>query len=577
MSQVAIPVPLNASGYRFEWAQDSIAGSKAENEDRIGLHLPEPDVLRHKGLAALVADGVSQSSGGGEAAALAVQGFLADYYATPDTWTVKTSAYRVLAALNRWLHGMNQRSPSGEAGLLCTLSALIVTPGEAHIFHIGDCRVYRLRGSEFQRITQDHRIRIGGGRTLLQKALGGTAELDLDYHRLDAQAGDRFLLLSDGVHDVVCDAELRRLAREPVPAAALVAAVVALAAPTSTDNISCLCLELFDAETGPDAPPRRLHVPPPQAPGDRLDHYTILERLHESTRSELYLARDEHSGARVVLKLPSLCCADDEDFLQHFLREQWLLQRLNNRHIVRLVAPSPGPALYYAMEYLDGGNLRQWMLEHPSPDIRQVISLITQLGRALQALHRLEIFHLDLKPENVMLLPDGTLKLIDLGSAYTPSQEARARLASDLIKGSTANYTAPEIIAGGAITEQADLFSLAVMSYELLCGQLPYEETRNTALSQAQARRYRYRPAQEGNPLVPLWMNGALRKGCAPEPSERHASLADFLHELREPNPAYFKTGPLPLAQRYPERFWQTVCFLLVVLEFVTIALFVGR
>ena len=115
--------------------QHSIAGRKAENEDCCGIRVPDNYLLHTKGVAAIVADGVSSADNGREASESCVQGFLQDYYSTPESWATKTSAQKVLGALNRWLYGMSIRHQgSATPGYVSTLSALIIKSTTAYIF-----------------------------------------------------------------------------------------------------------------------------------------------------------------------------------------------------------------------------------------------------------------------------------------------------------------------------------------------------------------------------------------------------------------------------------------------------------
>ena len=108
---------------RIRAGQHTLAGIKPSNDDSCGLYIPEGGLLHSKGIAAIVADGVSGSAQGRVAAETCVQGFLSDYYSTPESWSVKTSCQRVLTALNRWLYGQGQHTFEGEHELVTTLSA----------------------------------------------------------------------------------------------------------------------------------------------------------------------------------------------------------------------------------------------------------------------------------------------------------------------------------------------------------------------------------------------------------------------------------------------------------------------
>ncbi|MEL0084012.1 MAG: protein phosphatase 2C domain-containing protein, partial [Gammaproteobacteria bacterium] len=166
--------------------QFSDAGIKPANEDAIGLHVPEQPLLTNKGMVAVIADGMSGAANGAEASETCVHNFITDYYATPDSWSVKTSALKILSALNRWLYGQGHSAYGSARGLVSTLSALVLKSSSAHIFHVGDTRVFLLRDEELQTITRDHRTHTGG-RDFLTRAMGIELTLDIDHQVVSVQ------------------------------------------------------------------------------------------------------------------------------------------------------------------------------------------------------------------------------------------------------------------------------------------------------------------------------------------------------------------------------------------------------
>jgi len=143
--------------------QYSDKGRKETNQDFHGIYVPREPQLGSKGIAIALADGISSSDVSQEAAQAAVTTFLEDYYCTSDAWSVKTSAEHVLVATNSWLHSQTQQSQhryERERGYVCTFSGLIIKSRTAHLFHVGDARIYRLRGTALAQLTGDHRVRV---------------------------------------------------------------------------------------------------------------------------------------------------------------------------------------------------------------------------------------------------------------------------------------------------------------------------------------------------------------------------------------------------------------------------------
>ena len=183
--------------------QATSAGVKTVNEDSIGIRIPDNEVMTTKGAVALIADGVSAAEAGREASETCIQNFLSDYYSTPDAWTVKSSAQKVLTALNRWLFSQSQRFADERKGYLTTLSAVIFKSHGAHIFHVGDSRVYRLRGNDLEQLSRDHAVAISEQQSYLTRAMGLDINLDVDYQQVELEVGDIFILSTDGVHDFI--------------------------------------------------------------------------------------------------------------------------------------------------------------------------------------------------------------------------------------------------------------------------------------------------------------------------------------------------------------------------------------
>ena len=136
-------------------------GPKRQNEDCLGISVPDDPALTMKGVVAVIADGVSSAEAGKEASETCVKNFLSDYYSTPDSWTVKTSAHKILTAINSWLYSKGQQHDESSQGMLTTFSALVLKSTTGHIFHVGDSRVYRLQDKNLECLTTDHRRWVG--------------------------------------------------------------------------------------------------------------------------------------------------------------------------------------------------------------------------------------------------------------------------------------------------------------------------------------------------------------------------------------------------------------------------------
>ena len=239
--------------FKLSVGQYSVAGCKAQNEDAIGIRIPEGKLLASKGAAAVIADGVSAAEAGKEASHTCVYNFLSDYFSTPESWSVKQSGQQVLTALNRWLYSRGQGFNDNSKGYITTMSTVVFKSHTAHIFHVGDSRIYRLREGALEQLTTDHSTPVSDNQAYLARAMGLDVRLDVDYQTTPLQTGDSFLQTTDGIHDVLGAPAIQRILE--TPGITLDNACEQLVATAlhkgSTDNLSCQLLrvdELPDAQ-----------------------------------------------------------------------------------------------------------------------------------------------------------------------------------------------------------------------------------------------------------------------------------------------------------------------------------------
>jgi len=555
--------------------QHSDKGQKPVNQDFHGLIIPENPQLRSKGVVVAIADGISSSNVSQIASESAVAGFLSDYYSTPDSWSVKQSAQRVLRANNAWLHAQTRQSRyryDQDRGYVCTLSVLILKSATAHIFHVGDARIYRLQGMALEQLTTDHRVWLSRDDSCLNRAMGLNSQLDIDYLTVPVWPGDTFVLATDGVYEHLPENSMAGIIRESgddldSAARQLIAAALAN---DSEDNLSVQIVRVdsipankSNEEITRDA--QQLPLAPELVPGQLLDGYRTLRQIHSSSRSHVYLAVDQASNQQVALKVPAMEMQQDPRALDHFATEQWVAQRINSPHVVRPFAPErQRSCLYLATEYVQGISLKQWLQDNPGPDLEAVRQLVEQIARGLRAFHRLEMVHQDLKPENILIDSQGIAVLIDFGATRIAGlQELQEHDEPGWPRGA-ALYSAPETFLGEPTGWQADQFSLGVITYQLLTGQLPYGTRVPGIRSQSQLRKLSYYPARLYRNDLPGWVDEALARALHPEPHKRYPALSEFLFDLRQPSHHWNQQHRKPLIERHPVGFWQGLSALLL-------------
>lgn len=553
--------------------QYSDKGQKPSNQDFIGARIPQGALMSLKGVALAMADGISSSPVSHIASETAVKNFLEDYYCTSETWSVKHSVERVLVAINSWLYAQTRKGPhryDADKGYVCTFSAVVIKNRTAHIFHVGDTRVYRLNANGLEQLTNDHRLWVTPEQSCLSRALGMGEQCAFDYQVLDVNSGDIFIIATDGVYEfldanaiideIAQTGELNRVAQTLADKAL---------AHQSQDNVSIQILRIDKlaepATNDIKQQATNLPLPPVLEPRMIFDGYAILRELHHSNRSHVYLAQDIASKKNVVLKVLSTEMLQSNENLECFLMEEWIALRIQSPYVLKAELPNKKRRFIYTVfEYIEGQSLAQWAIDNPKPPVETVRNIVEQIVKGLHAFHRMEMLHQDLRPENIMIDAGGTVKIIDFGAVRVAGlDELQNHMPETHLKG-TALYSAPEYFLGEPGTSQSDVFSLGVMTYYLLSGRFPYKTNVAKTKTLSEQKRLHYTSVLDEDRDIPAWVDDAIRKAVNPIPFKRQGDVFEFLHDLRHPNVDYLKRRRQPLIERNPVAVWQGVSGILL-------------
>ena len=556
--------------------QYSDKGRKQINQDFHGAYIPEEPQLTAKGIAIALADGISSSDVGQVASQATVTGFLEDYFCTSETWSVKKSAQRVLTATNSWLYSQTQQGQyhyDKDRGYVCTLSAMIIKSTTAHIFHLGDTRIYRLRNNALEQLTKDHRLWVSQEKSYLSRAMGINAYLEIDYEAIPVDQGDIFLLTTDGIYEFINSRFMIDTINKHDSDLDVAAKIIAQEAyqQGSDDNLT---VQIVKIDELPCQNADEIHqqltelpFPPLLEPRMAFDGYTIIRELYVSSRSHVYLAVDIDTNIQVVIKTPSIDLRDDPAYLERFLMEEWIARRINSAHVLKPCAITrQRNFLYVVTEYIEGQTLTQWMIDNPKPDIETVRGIIEQIARGLRAFHRLEMLHQDLRPENIMIDTTGTVKIIDFGSTKVAGIDEISTPIDRANLLGTAQYTAPEYFLGETGTSRSDLFSLGIISYQMLAGKLPYGAQVAKSTTIKAQKKLQYASLADDEREIPLWLDETLRTAVHPNPNIRYEELSEFIFDLRHPNKEFINKTRPPLIDRNPIVFWKSVSFVLLII-----------
>ncbi|MEO9275391.1 bifunctional protein-serine/threonine kinase/phosphatase [Marinomonas sp. 5E14-1] len=552
-------------------------GKKEVNQDCLGSETPQEPLLSAKGVVVAIADGISSSKVSQIASQTAIKSFLGDYYCTSDAWSVKTSGQKVVKSINAWLYAQTKNSPyrfEKDKGYICTFSALVLKSNSAHVFHSGDSRVYRVVGSALEQLTQDHRRIVSEDVSYLTRALGIDQTLESDYLTMSISQGDQFILATDGVYEFVSNAQILNTMSdyECLDEAAEQIVQLALAA-GSDDNLSIQIVRVDDVPSYLLGEVQQqvvgLPLPPALSARMELDGYEIIRPIYVSSRSHVFLAKDPDTEQTVAIKVPSTELASDAAYLESFMMEDWVAKRVTNPHVVKAIEPTrKRNYLYVVTEYLEGKSLAQWMIDNPKPTLEQTRNIISQIAKGLQAFHRQEMIHQDIRPANIMIDDTNTVKIIDFGSTYIAGVTSLE--GEEVLKG-TMRYSAPEYFLGQAGTVKSDIYALGVIAYQMLSGnKFPYSTSIAQARSVSAQRRIQYTSLINEESELPVWIDDALQKALQINPLKRYEALSEFVYDLHHPNKAFLNRTRPPLIQRNPVMFWQGVSFsLLLIIVFM--------
>jgi len=339
--------------------------------------------------------------------------------------------------------------------------------------------------------------------------------------------------------------------------------------------------------------------------GARIDGFTVKNIIARTARSEVYLVEDSNHHA-FVIKSPSLDTITDGYYLREFLKErkiglslskhsragepaynqadpndlssdnslisiktnQSASSALSSSGLLRYYpVPASSTYLYHLTEYIEGESLRDFMDRHAPCDIWQTYDLLTKIGMAVRVMHRNYLLHQDIKPENILLTTSGAVKLIDFGSA-----------SSLILKDSTRppngdlHYAAPEYYSDAPKGVYSDLFSIAVIGYELLTNELPFSS--QDLMSSHQASHTLTLPTQSlRQHRVPTASQQALMRALHSNTQARYQAIGEFLQDFNPDNTSNIR-DPEPLIIRHPLLVWHSICFIQFVIILSLLAYF---
>lgn len=271
----------------------------------------------------------------------------------------------------------------------------------------------------------------------------------------------------------------------------------------------------------------RIH---PMLPGDVLEsRWQIDGELARGPMSTLYTAHDRHSGDRVAVKALSAELCRAADFVDRFNRESTLMSRLSHPHLIPLLGVGfKGVVPFIVMPLLEGRSLSHRLRQEGPLNDAEALAFVRQIGHALAFLHKNELVHRDLKPSNIFVNSDGTMTLLDLGVAYDSKGPILTKPGYVL---GTPEYMAPEQVAGHKVDARTDVYAFGVLLFELLTGELPFNEDNTRELMRAHKRK----PPPDARSVsdrVAGPISAVINRALAKSPRDRFQTMDELVARL---------------------------------------------
>ncbi|MCR5054616.1 MAG: Stk1 family PASTA domain-containing Ser/Thr kinase [Lachnospiraceae bacterium] len=259
------------------------------------------------------------------------------------------------------------------------------------------------------------------------------------------------------------------------------------------------------------------------------DRYEIIEKIGAGGMSDVYKAKDHVLGRDVAIKVLKSEFAEDMTFVSKFRTEAQSAAGLEHPNIVNIYDVGSEDGMYFiVMEYVEGITLKTYIEKKGQLNYKEVISIAIQVGRGIEAAHKKNIIHRDIKPQNIIISKEGKVKVTDFGIARAASGNT---INADVM--GSVHYSSPEQARNGYVTEQSDIYSLGIVMYEMATGRVPYDGETAVAVA-IQHLQGEMESPRHFAPELPVSMENIIRKATMKSPDRRYESMEDLLIDLKK-------------------------------------------
>ena len=265
-------------------------------------------------------------------------------------------------------------------------------------------------------------------------------------------------------------------------------------------------------------------------PGDQLDHFAIDAIVATSGMATVFRAHDLNTGAQVAIKVPHPEIESDPALFDRFKREEEIGTKIDHPGVMKVFANPDRSQVYMVMEWIDGRLLRQILNEEKKLTLERAVRLTVRICEALEHIHANGVVHRDLKPENIMVDAEDNIKLIDFGIAANAGSR-RLTFANFSRNMGTPDYISPEQVRSKRGDARSDIYSLGVMLYEMLTGQVPFSGPNPFAVMNDRLLNAPV-PPRTLEPSITPQLQEILYRALEREPKNRYHNAREFAHDL---------------------------------------------
>ncbi|HXD00497.1 MAG TPA: protein kinase [Verrucomicrobiae bacterium] len=528
--------------------QLSSAGTvRDHNEDYVAFWQPDDfELLQGLGSLAVLADGVGGMRNGDIASRMAAETAVEIFkQAKPET-SVNDLVREIFdQAANKVFQ---ESTKTGR--MSTTLLTTIFRADKATIAHVGDSRAYLIRAGKIKRMTTDHsytslQVKLGlllernamtsPNRSTLTRSVGSEPMCHYDITTEPVLKGDVILQCSDGLYGYVLDDEILDAVIKYHPAEACKRLVALAEKRQAGDNVSLQIIHVWEVDASRNMSPLN---PAAQRPmghelgvGTLLDNrFEITDVIAKSGMATLFKANDRQTGKPVALKIPHLHIESEPAGFARFQREEEIGLKLDHPYILKFIPVEKKSRPYIAMEYLEGQTLSELLNNVkplPEPD---AVKIAVRICMALAYMHEHGVVHRDLKPQNIMLCNDGTLRIMDFGIARAANARRLTFVGFTPTMG-TPDYMAPEQVKGSRGDERTDIYSLGTILYEMTTGEPPFAGDSPYVIMNARVTGDPQAPRKLNPKLTPV-IEEIILHAMERDPRRRYQSATEMRTEL---------------------------------------------